>query len=101
MDFKLLFEDFFSNPDRFVMVTTNCLTGKAEYFEEKKSSKRVMDIVSKEVCESILEYAFARPSAIEATLATALESEFSDIHHINRASDRDNEFVGRRIVEML
>ena len=57
MDFKLLFEDFpekiipydydayFSNPDRFVMVTTNCLTGKAEYFEEKDSSERVMDIV--------------------------------------------------------
>ena len=57
MDFKLLFEDFpekiipydydayFSNPDRFVMVTTNCLTGRAEYFEEKKSSQRVMDIV--------------------------------------------------------
>ena len=57
MDYKLLFEDFpekiipydydtyFSNPDRFVMVTTNCLTGKAEYFEEKSSSKRVMDIV--------------------------------------------------------
>ena len=57
MDFKLLFEDFpekiipydydtyFSNPDRFIMVTTNCLTGKAEYFEEKRSSKRVMDIV--------------------------------------------------------
>lgn len=57
MDFKLLFEVFpekiipydydayFSNPDRFVMVTTNCLTGKAEYFEEKSSSKRVMDIV--------------------------------------------------------
>ena len=57
MDFKLLFEDFperiipydydtyFSNPDRFVMVTTNCLTGQAEYFEEKSSSERVMDIV--------------------------------------------------------
>ena len=57
MDFKLLFEDFperiipydynkyFSNPDRFVMVTTNCLTGKAEYFEEKSSAKRVMSIV--------------------------------------------------------
>lgn len=57
MDFKLLFEDFpekiipydyeayFSNHDRFVMVTTNCITGKAEYFEEKKSSERVMDIV--------------------------------------------------------
>ena len=57
MDFKLLFEDFpekiipynydayFANPDRFVMVTTNCLTGKAEYFEEKSSAARVMDIV--------------------------------------------------------
>lgn len=57
MDFKLLFEDFptkiipydydtyFSNPDRYVMVTTNCLTGQAEYLEERKSSDRVMDIV--------------------------------------------------------
>lgn len=57
MDFKLLFEDFpekiipydydayFSNPDRFVMVTTNCLTGKAEYLEEKSSAARIMDIV--------------------------------------------------------
>ena len=57
MDFKLLFEDFpekiipydydayFSNTDRFVIVTTNCLTGKAEYLEEKNSQSRVMDIV--------------------------------------------------------
>lgn len=57
MDYKLLFEDFpekiipydyeayFANTDRFVMVTTNCLTGKAEYFEEKTDRKRVMDIV--------------------------------------------------------
>ena len=57
MDFKLLFEDFpekiipykydayFSNPNRYVMVTTNCLTGKAEYFEEKSSAERVMSIV--------------------------------------------------------
>ena len=57
MDYKLLFEDFpekiipydyeayFANTDRFVMVTTNCLTGKAEYLEEKADSKRVMDIV--------------------------------------------------------
>lgn len=57
MDYKLLFEDFpekiipydyeayFANTDRFVMVTTNCLTGKAEYFEEKTDSKRLMDIV--------------------------------------------------------
>lgn len=27
------------------MVTTNCLTGKAEYFEEMSSSERVMSIV--------------------------------------------------------
>ena len=57
MDFKLLFEDFpekiipyrydryFENPDRFVMVTTNCNTGKAEYFEEKLSAERIMSIV--------------------------------------------------------
>lgn len=57
MDFKLLFEDFperiipydydayFSNRRRFVMVTTNCLTGKAEYLEEKSDRNRVMDIV--------------------------------------------------------
>ena len=57
MDFKLLFEDFperiipydypayAANPDRFVMVTTNCLTGKAEYFEEKHDTSRIMDIV--------------------------------------------------------
>lgn len=57
MDYKLLFEDFpekiipydyeayFANTDRFVIVTTNCLTGKAEYFEEKTDSKRLMDIV--------------------------------------------------------
>lgn len=57
MDFKLLFEEFpekiipydydayFANPDRFVMVTANCLTGKAEYLEEKHDAGRVMDIV--------------------------------------------------------
>ena len=57
MDYKLLFEDFpdkvipynfdayFSNPTRFVIVTTNCLTGKAEYMEDKTSSERVMKIV--------------------------------------------------------
>lgn len=62
MDYKLLFEDFpekiipydyeayFANTDRFVMVTTNCLTGKAEYFEEKTDSKRVMDIVRASSC---------------------------------------------------
>ena len=57
MDYKLLFEDFpakvipydyeayFANPARFVMVTTNCLTGQAEYMEDKTSSERVMSIV--------------------------------------------------------
>ena len=57
MDYKLLFEDFpnkvipydfeayFQNPTRFVIVTTNCQTGKAEYFEEKASSDRLMKIV--------------------------------------------------------
>ena len=28
----------------FVMVTTNCETGQAEYFEEKQDKKRLMDI---------------------------------------------------------
>lgn len=32
-------------PERFVMVTTNCLTGEADYFEEKKNKERVIDIV--------------------------------------------------------
>ncbi|NMA72727.1 MAG: patatin family protein [Bacteroidales bacterium] len=36
---------YFSSPMRFVMVTTNCLTGEANYFEEKKDQKRVIDIV--------------------------------------------------------
>lgn len=57
MDFKLLFEDFperiipydypayAANPDRYAMVTTNCLTGCAEYFEEKNDPSRIMDIV--------------------------------------------------------
>ena len=57
MDYKLLFEDFpnkvipydfeayFQNPTRFVIVTTNCQTGKSEYFEEKASSDRLMKIV--------------------------------------------------------
>jgi len=57
MDFDLLFHEFperilpydydayFSAPERFVMVTTNCVTGEANYFEEKKSKERVIDIV--------------------------------------------------------
>jgi len=57
MDFDLLFHEFpehlvpydyesyFSCPDRFEMVTTNCLTGEPNYFEEKKDKNRVIDIV--------------------------------------------------------
>lgn len=57
MDFDLLFHDFperilpydydayFSSPERYVMVTTNCLTGRAEYLEEKHDKNRVIDIV--------------------------------------------------------
>lgn len=57
MDFDLLFNDFperilpydydayFRTPERYVMVTTNCLTGEANYFEEKHSKERVMEIV--------------------------------------------------------
>lgn len=56
MDYDLLFHDFpekilpydydtyFASPDSFEMVTTNCLTGKAEYLEEKRDSRRVIDI---------------------------------------------------------
>ena len=54
MDFDLLFREFpehilpydydayFSSPERFVMVTTNCLTGEANYFEEKQDKERVI-----------------------------------------------------------
>ena len=57
MDFDLLFGEFpehilpydydayFSSPGRYVMVTTNCRTGRANYLEEKKDKKRIIDIV--------------------------------------------------------
>lgn len=57
MDFDLLFNKFpeqilpydydtyFSSPQRYVMVTTNCETGEANYLEEKKDKNRVIDIV--------------------------------------------------------
>lgn len=57
MDFDLLFDRFpneilpydygtyFASPERFVMVATNCLTGEANYLEEKRDPKRVIDIV--------------------------------------------------------
>ena len=56
MDFDLLFHDFpeqilpydyeayFNNPARYVMVTTNCLTGEAVYLEERCSKERLLDI---------------------------------------------------------
>lgn len=57
MDFDLLFDDFpnkiipydyatlASCNERFEMVTTNCLTGHACYFEEKNNPRRIIDIV--------------------------------------------------------
>ena len=57
MDFDLLFEEFpqriipYDYPafarceERYEMVTTSCLTGKACYFEEKSDPGRIIDIV--------------------------------------------------------
>ena len=57
MDFDLLFQEFpehilpynyeayFCSPERYEMVTTNCVTGEANYFEEKQDKDRVIDIV--------------------------------------------------------
>ena len=42
--YPLDFDTYFKSPDRFVMVTSNCLTGKAEYCEEKHDAKRLVDI---------------------------------------------------------
>lgn len=56
IDFDLLFttfpeqilpydyETYFATPERFEMVTTNCITGKANYFEDKSDKNRVIDI---------------------------------------------------------
>lgn len=38
------YEAYFKAPERFVMVTSNCLTGKAEYFEEKNNRDRILAI---------------------------------------------------------
>ncbi len=38
------YETYFSNPARFEMVTTNCLTGQACYLEEKSDPKRLVTI---------------------------------------------------------
>lgn len=57
MDFDLLFDEFPNkiipydyeayarNSCRFEMVATDCITGKARYFEEKSDPKRIIDIV--------------------------------------------------------
>ena len=57
MDYKLMFQDFperiipyrydvyAANPCRFESVTTDCLTGKPVYWEEKHDEKRIIDIV--------------------------------------------------------
>lgn len=54
IDLKMLFGEFatriypfdtnrfFANPNRFEMVTTNCLTGEANYFEEKQDRERLL-----------------------------------------------------------
>ena len=42
--YPLDYDACFQSKDRFVMVTSNCLTGKAEYFEEKKDKDRLVDI---------------------------------------------------------
>lgn len=56
LDFDLLFKEFpehilpydydayFDSPERFVMVTTNCLTGQANYFEDKQNKERMISI---------------------------------------------------------
>lgn len=42
--FPFDFETYRKSTDRFVMVTSNCLTGKAEYYEEKQDENRLLDI---------------------------------------------------------
>lgn len=42
--YPLDYEAYFKSTDRFVMVASNCLTGKAEYYEEKKDAQRLVDI---------------------------------------------------------
>lgn len=39
------YDTYASNPATFEMVTTNCLTGRAEYLTEKTDRRRMMDIV--------------------------------------------------------
>ena len=39
------FDTFFSNPATFEMVATNCLTGRAEYLQERHDRQRALDVV--------------------------------------------------------
>ncbi|MGM9760694.1 MAG: patatin family protein [Parabacteroides sp.] len=39
------FQAYAANPNRFVMVTSNCLTGQAHYFEEKQDVSRLVAIL--------------------------------------------------------
>lgn len=39
------FDTFFNNPATFEMVTTNCLTGRAEYLQERHDRQRALDVV--------------------------------------------------------
>lgn len=39
------YETYFRSPDRFVMVTANCLTGEAMYYEEKRDPDRLLAIL--------------------------------------------------------
>lgn len=39
------YEAYFHSEGRFVMVTTNCRTGRAEYFEDKSNPERIISIV--------------------------------------------------------
>ena len=43
--YPLDFKTYSESTDRFVMVTANCITGQAEYMEEKKDYKRMSDIL--------------------------------------------------------
>lgn len=38
------FKTYSESKDRFVMVVSNCITGKAEYIEEKRDPKRLVDV---------------------------------------------------------
>lgn len=38
------YDAYFASPTKFVMVTSNCLTGEAMYYEERKDPKRLLDI---------------------------------------------------------